>query len=99
MSGKIVVIELLPELLSTNQIAGFQKVQYLKNELRNEDYFLYVSHNSIGTCLTQVSMPKLVQNDKRAIYLEDKMKDPMKSLLPVPISPSDGQFNIFLRSQ
>ena len=98
MSGKIIVIELLPELLSTNQIAGFQKVQYLKYELRNEDYFLHVSHNSIGTCLTQVSMPKLVQNDKRAIYLEDKMKDLMKSLLPFPISPSDGQFNIFLRS-
>ena len=36
MSCKILVTELSHELLSTNQIAGFQKVQYLKNELRDQ---------------------------------------------------------------
>lgn len=32
ISGKILVLELWPELLSTNQIGKFYKVQYLRNE-------------------------------------------------------------------
>ena len=34
MPGKTIVIDLLPELLSANQIAGFQKVQYFINKLK-----------------------------------------------------------------
>ena len=64
MPGKIIVIELSSQLLSINEITGFRKVQYLNNELGNKVDFLYVSDSSIRFCLTWVSMPKLLQNDK-----------------------------------
>ena len=41
MSGKILGLQLLFKILLTNQIAGFLKVRYLKNELSYEiDFFV-----------------------------------------------------------
>ena len=45
MFGKNLVIELGPKTLSTNQISGFFKPQYLKNKLRYEDDFLHVGRH------------------------------------------------------
>ena len=64
MPGKIIVIELSSPLLPINEITGFLKVQYVNNELGNKVDFLYVSDSSIRFCLTWVSMPKLLENDK-----------------------------------
>lgn len=44
MSGNILLFELLPELLSTNQIGRFKSVQFPKNEFRNEVDFLHMSN-------------------------------------------------------
>ena len=64
MSVKIPVLELLPKTLLAYQIAGFQNVGYLKNELRHEVDFLHMSDSSVGLGLARKSMPKLLQNSK-----------------------------------
>ena len=42
MFGKILVLELLPKMLSANQIAGFFKLEYLLNYMRYQHDFLYI---------------------------------------------------------
>ena len=71
MSGKNLGIEFLPYVLLANQIAGFLKVLYLKNEL----YFLHVINKVIGLDLafldiTQSSSTKLLISNifKRQIW-------------------------------
>ena len=64
MFAKIPVLELLPKILSPDQIAGFQKIKHFEEELRHEFDFLYVSERSIGLCMVGRHMPELLQNDK-----------------------------------
>jgi len=42
MSGKNLVLELCPKMLSTNQIAGFFKPEYLWNRMTYQPDFLHV---------------------------------------------------------
>ena len=42
MSGKILVLEVLAEMLSANQNAGFFKLEFLLNDLRYKVHFLHV---------------------------------------------------------
>ena len=82
----------------TNQIAEFLKVLYLKNTLRYETDFLYVSNKSIRLGLTLLHIPKIIQNYKSEIYLNDRYGQvsivcwipqtmgPMRSLLSVHLS-------------
>ena len=86
ISFKILILELFHNMLLTYQIAGIQKLWYLKNVWRHEVIFLCVSYKSIGLCLTGMGMPKLLQNYKWAIYSEDKLEGPMESLLSLCIS-------------
>ena len=64
MPGKIPVLELLCKMLPTDLIVGFQKLQYLRNELRHEVDFLYVSDNSSGLGVKQMGTHKLLPNNK-----------------------------------
>ena len=58
------------------------------------DWF-FVSEWQFNRVLSDMGgMPKLLQNDRWAIYSEDKIEGSMKLLLSVPLSPSDGQFNL-----
>ena len=86
------VLELLTIMLSADQIVGFLRIQYLKNEiqylknqLRYEVDFFHMSNILIRLRLTLLSMPKVFQNYKSEIHSKDKIrsKDPVKSLLPV----------------
>ena len=43
MFGKNLVLELWAKILKANQNAGFFKLEYLKNKLRYEVEFLYVT--------------------------------------------------------
>lgn len=61
------------------QIAGFQKAQYLKKDLKHEFDSLDVNGNSILLCLTLMRMSKLLRNDKLAIYLRKKVEVAIKS--------------------
>lgn len=61
------------------QIAGFQKAQYLKKDLKHEFDSLDVNGNSILLCLTLMRMSNLLRNDKLAIYLRKKVEVPIKS--------------------
>ena len=65
------------------QIAGFQKAQYLKKDLKHEFDSLDVNGNSILLCLTLMRMSNLLQNDELLIYLRKKVEVPIKSLLSV----------------
>ena len=71
-------------------------MQYLKNELKYEVHFLYMSIKSTG--------PKAIQNYKSAISTEDKIWSSFlyildigkQSVLRFPfLTPLIGQFNIF----
>ena len=56
-SGTILGLELLFQMFSTNQIAGFLKALYLKNELRYKIDFLCVSSKSIDfLCVSSKSI-------------------------------------------
>ena len=43
--GKILVLDLWTKILSTNQIAGFFKMQYLKEKVNDEVYFCHADKN------------------------------------------------------
>lgn len=75
MSGNILVLELLHELISTNQTGRFKSVQYPKHESRNEVVWIFCIWvtKSIGLGLAWISMPKLPHNDKWEIYSDDKI--------------------------
>ena len=47
MFGKILVFDLLAKLLSTNQIAGFFKLEYLLNYMTCQLDFLYVDKDPL----------------------------------------------------
>ena len=51
MSGKVLDLELLSTMFSTNQIAEFMTVFYLKNELRYKTNVLYVSNKPVALSL------------------------------------------------
>ena len=52
MSGKILVLELQPQMLSNKQIPGLLKVLYLEDKLKHEIDFSYVSNKSIELGVT-----------------------------------------------
>ena len=52
VSGKILVLELQPQMLSNKQIPGLLKVLYLENKLKHEIDFSYVSNKSIELGVT-----------------------------------------------
>ena len=51
----------MSKMFSTDQISKFLKVQYLKNELRYEVGFAYVSNRSTGLGLTWLGTPRILQ--------------------------------------
>ena len=79
MSGKI-------PIHAPNWIVEFQKLQYLRNELRHEVDFLYMNDNLSGLGVAQMGTHKLLQNNKWAVYSEQKIEGTVKSLLSVPLS-------------
>ena len=61
-------------VITTGQIAQFLKVQYLKNELRYEVVFAYVSNRYIGLRLTRLGMPWVLQSYKSGTYSKEKIR-------------------------
>lgn len=64
MSGKIPVPELLRMMLSNDQIAILYKVPYRRNVLGHKIAYLYINDNSIGLGLAEMTIPKLLENNK-----------------------------------
>ena len=55
--GKILVLDLWTKILSTNQIAGFFKVQYLKEKVNDKVHFCHADKNG---CFLKVDTTILV---------------------------------------
>ena len=72
MSGKILLLELLLKMLSTDRIEEFLKVQFLNNGSRYEINFSYVSDKSIWLGLAWIVIAKVLQNYKSGIYPKSK---------------------------
>ena len=62
----------LKDDISTDPIGRFLKVQYLKSELRNKVYFLYISNKSIQVSLAWLDIPNVFQNNKSTIYSKNR---------------------------
>ena len=73
MSGKVLGLVILSKILSTDQIAGFWKVQCLEKKY-GVNFFICIdiheSNKSTALGLSWLGMPKVLQNDKSIVTPE-----------------------------